>query len=55
MSRPTPEVYTAAAALVVALLKGGFLEEAEDFITWYLDTFDSDLSHLLPAELEEEI
>jgi hypothetical protein len=54
MPRPTAEVYTAAAALVVALLKGGFLEEAEDFIEWYLETFDSDLSHLLPAELEAD-
>jgi len=52
MTRPSSEVYTSAAALVVALLKGGFLDEAMEFIDWYLETFDMDLSHLLPAELE---
>lgn len=52
MARAPAEVYTAAAALVVALLKNRFFDEAEEFIEWYLDTFDTDLSHLLPAELE---
>lgn len=50
---PPAEIYTAAAALVVAMLKNGYLDEAQDFIEWYLDNFESDLSSLLPAELEE--
>jgi hypothetical protein len=49
MSAPA-EVYTSAAALVVALLKNGYLSEAEEFIEWYLDSFDTDLSHLLPDQ-----
>ena len=48
-----PEVYTSAAALVVALVKNEYFDEAQDFIEWYLETFDTDLGHLLPAELEE--
>jgi hypothetical protein len=44
------EIYVSAAALVVALIKNGYLDEAEEFIEWYLDTFDTDLSHLLPGE-----
>jgi hypothetical protein len=37
------EVHAAAAALIYALLKNGYLEEAEEFQQWYLDTFDFDL------------
>ncbi len=48
-----PEIHTAAAALVVALLKNGYLDEAEEFLEWMLDTFEVDLQHLLPAELED--
>ena len=48
------EVYVSAAALVVALIKNGHFDEAEEFIEWFLETFDTDLSHLLPAELEED-
>jgi len=48
------EVYVSAAALVVVLIKNGHFEEAEEFIEWCLETFELDLYHLLPAELEEE-
>lgn len=44
------EIYVSAAAFVVALLKNGYLDEAEEFIEWFNDTFDNDLSHLLPGE-----
>lgn len=54
MTTVEPEVYTAAAAFIVALLKNGFIDEAEEFIEWYLETFDTNLSHLLPAEAEAE-
>lgn len=32
-----------AAALFVALLRGGFFDEATEFAEWYLETFDHDL------------
>jgi len=32
-----------AAAFYVALLKGGWFDEATEFAEWYLDTFDHDL------------
>lgn len=54
MPRPSTEEHTAAAAFVVAQLRAGHIDESVDFIEWYLDNYDSDLSHLLPAELEEE-
>ena len=53
MPRPTSEEHTAAAALVVAQLKATHVDEAIDFIEWYLVAYDSDLSHLLPSELED--
>jgi hypothetical protein len=37
------EVHASAAALYVALLKNGYLDEATEFAEWYLDTFDHDL------------
>lgn len=37
------EVYASAAALYVALLKNGFLDEAYEFAEWFLETFDLDL------------
>lgn len=37
------EVYVDAAALYVALLKNGYLEEASEFADWFLETFDLDL------------
>lgn len=36
-------VHAHAAALYVAMLKAGFLEEAADFAEWYLEEFDHDL------------
>lgn len=53
MPRPTPEEQTHAAALVVTMVQAGHLEEAEDFVEWFLEAFDSDLRHALPAELED--
>lgn len=44
------EIYVSAAALVVVLIKNGYLDEAEEFIEWFLDNFETDLSHLLPGE-----
>lgn len=37
------ELHVHAAALYVAMLKAGYLEEAAEFAEWYLDTFDHDL------------
>lgn len=37
------EVHASAAALYVAMLRAGQLEEAQEFAEWYLDTFDHDL------------
>jgi len=37
------EVHASAAALYVAMLKAGYLEEATEFAEWYLETFDHDL------------
>jgi len=37
------EVRVHAAALYVALVKGGYFDEASEFAEWYLDTFDHDL------------
>lgn len=37
------EVYTLAAAFYVALLKGGYFDEASEFAEWFLETFDIDL------------
>lgn len=42
----TPEgisVLAHAAALYVALIKGGHFDEAAEFAEWFLDTFDHDL------------
>lgn len=46
------EVDVHAAAFAVALIRAGQLEEAEEFVEWYLDTFNRDIAHVLPAELE---
>ncbi len=48
-----PEVYTSAAALLVALVKNELWDEAEDFVEWCIDNLELDLNHLLPAELED--
>lgn len=37
------EIHAAAAALIYALMRNGYLEEATEFQEWYLDTFDYDL------------
>lgn len=37
------ETYVHAAALYVAMLRGGFFDEAQEFAEWYLDTFDTNL------------
>lgn len=37
------ELYAQAAALYVAMLKAGYLNEAAEFAEWFLDTFDLDL------------
>lgn len=37
------DVYVQGAAFYVACLKGGFIEEAQEFAEWFLDTFDIDL------------
>lgn len=36
-------VYGQAAALYVALIKAGHLDEATEFAEWFLETFDIDL------------
>lgn len=53
--RGAGEIHTTAAAFIVALLKNEYLDEAVEFTEWLLDTFDLDLSHVLPAELEDEL
>jgi hypothetical protein len=37
------EVHAHAAALYVAFLRAGMLDEATEFAEWYLDTMDHDL------------
>lgn len=37
------DVRVHAAALYVAFLKAGLLDEAAEFAEWYLETFDHDL------------
>lgn len=39
----TLEVHVHAAALYVALVRGGFYDEAAEFAEWYLEAFDHDL------------
>jgi hypothetical protein len=51
---PSAEIDVHAAAFAVALIRSGSLDEAEEFIEWYLETFDRDISHVLPAELEAD-
>lgn len=53
MPRASAEESTSAAAFVVAAFRAGHTDEALDFVEWYLENYDSDLSHLLPAELED--
>lgn len=36
-------VYVEAAAFYVACTKAGYLDEAQEFAEWFLDTFDIDL------------
>lgn len=42
-----------AAAFIVALLEEGCTSEAAEFVEWYLETFDTDLSDLL-RETEDD-
>lgn len=37
------DVHAHAAALYVAMLKAGAIDEASEFAEWYLETFDHDL------------
>lgn len=37
------DVHAHAAALYVAMLKAGAIDEATEFAEWYLETFDHDL------------
>jgi hypothetical protein len=37
------EVHVNAAALYASMLKNGYIDEATEFVEWYLDTFDHDL------------
>lgn len=36
-------LYSAAAAFYVACLKGGYVDEAQEFAEWFLESFDIDL------------
>lgn len=36
-----------AAAFIVSLLEENYFSEAEEFVEWYLETFDTDLSDML--------
>lgn len=37
------EIHASAAALYVALLRNRYLDEAQEFAEWWLETFDYDL------------
>ncbi len=41
--RRAVEVHVNAAALYATMLKNGFIDEATEFVEWYLETFDHDL------------
>lgn len=39
----TLQIYTEAAAFYVVCLKAGYIDEAQEFAEWFLETFDIDL------------
>jgi hypothetical protein len=48
-------VSLSAAALVTALVQTGMTDEAVELVEWCEDALDLNVSHALPAELEEEL